>query len=272
MSSVMEAVFLILTAGLVGYLAYSYLFVRKSPVQRHTGAGDSLPNELVSFGGKSENNSTLKRDEQKEIEEIMHKILTGDSNNVLSSRQITSSNIVSATSIQSMRTALYGWFFKTFLAEERRVRMQAQCLREFPEMLDILTLGLKAGLSFDGSLELYTSRYTSTLALLLSQGMIVWKLGLSSRVDVLDTLSSHLKIGAFTRFFMAVTESLEFGIPLADSLSRQSTEIRREQRLQVEEGIEKIPVKMLIPMGVFVVPAMLLAILGPLLSSALKMG
>lgn len=268
----MEAVFLILTAGLAGYLAYAYLFARKGPVQHHTSAADSSQNEIVSFGEKTENSATLKRDEQKEIEEISHKILTGESDNAISSILSIPSNIGAVTSVQSIFNAFYGWFFKTFLAEARRARMQAQCLREFPEMLDILTLGLKAGLSFDGSLELYTSRYTSMLALLLSQGMIVWKLGLSSRVDVLDALSSHLKIGAFTRFFMAVTESLEFGIPLADSLSRQATEIRREQRLQVEEGIEKIPVKMLIPMGVFVVPAMLLAILGPLLSSALKMG
>jgi tight adherence protein C len=37
----------------------------------------------------------------------------------------------------------------------------------------------------------------------------------------------------------------------------------------VEEEIERVPVKMLIPLGTLIVPAMLLAILGPLLGSAL---
>jgi len=40
----------------------------------------------------------------------------------------------------------------------------------------------------------------------------------------------------------------------------------------VEEQIEKAPVKMLIPLGTLIVPAMLLAILGPLLSSAVGFG
>ena len=40
----------------------------------------------------------------------------------------------------------------------------------------------------------------------------------------------------------------------------------------MEEEIERVPVKMLIPMGTLIVPAMLLAILGPLLGSALILG
>ena len=37
----------------------------------------------------------------------------------------------------------------------------------------------------------------------------------------------------------------------------------------MEEEIEKVPVKMLIPLGTLIVPAMLLAILGPLVAPAL---
>ena len=40
----------------------------------------------------------------------------------------------------------------------------------------------------------------------------------------------------------------------------------------MEEEIERVPVKMLIPLGTMIVPAMLLAILGPLLGSSLSMG
>ncbi len=45
--------------------------------------------------------------------------------------------------------------------------------------------------------------------------------------------------------------------------------MRRDRRLQVEEEIERVPVKMLLPLGVLVVPAMLLAVLGPLMAQAL---
>ena len=44
-------------------------------------------------------------------------------------------------------------------AERRR-----RCLGELPAMLDVLTLGLAAGLSFDASLELYCERYDGELS------------------------------------------------------------------------------------------------------------
>ena len=62
-------------------------------------------------------------------------------------------------------------------------------------------------------------------------------------------------------------EALAFGSPLASVLEAQGKLLRDEERLAAEERIEKVPIKMLIPLGTLVVPAMLLAILGPLLGS-----
>jgi len=64
-----------------------------------------------------------------------------------------------------------------------------------------------------------------------------------------------------------VTEALELGTPLAATLDRQAHLAREEQRALVEERIERAPVKMLIPLGSLVVPAMLLAIVGPLVAA-----
>lgn len=268
----MNILFLILTTGIAGYVAYAYVFGHKHPTPHSPAAESMFQDEKHSSKISIEMSVASKRWEPKEVEALSLAMLTKDPTHAFETVTTAAADEAASLSVQSIMSALHAWAFQTFYAGQKRARIQATCLHEFPEMLDILTLGLKAGLSFDGSLELYTSRYNSMLSAFLSQSMIAWKLGLCNRIDALDMLSSHLEIGALTRFSMAVAEALEFGIPLADSLSRQATEIRREQRLQVEEGIEKIPVKMLIPMGVFVVPAMLLAILGPLLSSALKMG
>ena len=72
--------------------------------------------------------------------------------------------------------------------------------------------------------------------------------------------------------FRSVSQALAFGSPLAAVLEQQAQAIRDEQRSEMEERIEKVPVKMLIPMGTLIVPAMLIAILGPLLGSALTLG
>lgn len=158
-------------------------------------------------------------------------------------------------------------------AESRELeRTRRGCLGEMPEFLDIVTLGLSAGLSFDASVELYCSRYVTTTSKVFLESMRSWQIGLTSRAEALEELSVRLGSSALRSFSSAVSEALAFGTPLVGVLARQADAIRAEQRSQVEEQIEKAPVKMLVPLGTLIVPALLLAILGPLLSSALRVG
>ena len=151
-------------------------------------------------------------------------------------------------------------------------RRRAACLAELPVLIDVVTLGLSAGLSFDSSLELYCERYDNELSSAFEEAMLSWRMGARSREEALVGLADELRVGALGRFATVVTESLSFGTPLAEALERQAQVIREEQRSQVEEEIEKVPVKMLIPLGTLIVPAMFVAILGPLLGSALSVG
>jgi tight adherence protein C len=155
---------------------------------------------------------------------------------------------------------------------ERLARRRSACLREMPTLIDVLTLGLSAGLSFDASLSLYCDRYQTELSQAFSEAMLSWQMGVTSRGEALEAMACELGVDALARFATVVGESLDFGSPLASALEVQAKAIRDEQRAQVEEEIEKTPVKMLVPLGVLVVPAMLLAILGPLLASAASFG
>lgn len=157
-----------------------------------------------------------------------------------------------------------------YLEHERMQDMRRACLVQLPILLDVLTLGLSAGLSFDASLELYCSRYTGELSSALSEAMVSWRIGAATRSEALSQLAKRLDVAALGRFSAAVTEALAFGSPLADVLEHQAQAIRDEHRSHVEEAIEKVPVKMLIPLGTLIVPAMLLAILGPLMGPALQ--
>lgn len=156
--------------------------------------------------------------------------------------------------------------------QAERQRRTAEGLQQMPEMLDVLTLGLSAGLSFDASLELYCDRNDCSLSRAFREAMQSWRMGISTRDEALRKLSDNLGLGAMRRFSDAVSQALAFGSPLAAVLEQQAQAIRAEQRAEMEEQIEKVPVKMLIPLGTLIVPAMLIAILGPLLGSALTLG
>ena len=150
-----------------------------------------------------------------------------------------------------------------------KARRRLECLKEMPTLLDIVSLGLSAGLSFDASLELFCNHYDSPLSRAFGEAMLRWRMGLATREEALTQLAHELDLKVLERFARAVGEALSFGTPLADVLERQAQSMRDEQRAQVEEEIERVPVKMLIPLGTLIVPAMLLSILGPLLSTAM---
>lgn len=155
------------------------------------------------------------------------------------------------------------------LEREGSARVTRACERQMPEFLDILGLGLSAGLSFDASLALFCDRRDCELSREIRAAMISWQMGMEGRSEALSSLSARLGSPSFEGFCSAATEALSFGAPLAQTLEHQAVSIRQEQRSRVQERIEKVSVKMLVPLGTLVVPAMLLAILGPLLSAAL---
>jgi tight adherence protein C len=54
-----------------------------------------------------------------------------------------------------------------------------------------------------------------------------------------------------------------FGIPIGQVLRVQSAEIRIKRRQSAEEAAQKIPVKIMIPLVLFILPALFVAVLGP---------
>lgn len=149
----------------------------------------------------------------------------------------------------------------------RRELVEA-CERQMPELLDILGLGLSAGLSFDASLELYCARRDTELAREMRDALRAWQMGLGGRAQALEGMAARVGSPSVRRFADAVQEAIAFGAPLAATLERQADSLREEQRAATQQRVEEAPVRMLIPLGTLVVPAMLLAILGPLLSAA----
>ena len=174
---------------------------------------------------------------------------------------------------QGIATRLNGRLLLTSSsAASQRAELRSSAIRELPTLLDVVTLGLSSGLSFDASLELYCRHYDTALSKAFFEAMLSWRLGIQSRAAALDSLARSMDVAALSRFSAAVSQALEFGSPLAEVLEQQAQTIRDEQRSEMEAEIERVPVKMLVPLGTLIVPAMILSILGPLLGSTLSFG
>lgn len=138
---------------------------------------------------------------------------------------------------------------------------------EVADMIDIVGLGLSAGLSFDAALSLYCDGRPGVLTGRLERALLSWQSGIASREEELGATARDLGARALEVFAAAVSQALELGAPLAEALAAQGVEIRAQHRAEVEREIERAPVKLLIPTATLILPALLLSILGPLLAA-----
>ena len=126
-------------------------------------------------------------------------------------------------------------------------------------------VGLRSGLSFDRGFALYGSHFDSDLARACVGAQHAWSLGLTNREDALRDLAASYDSPLFARVVESMVRSLRFGSSLAEGLESAAAEARAVHRAQVEERVAKAPVKMMVPTGTLILPAMLLLVLGPVL-------
>lgn len=152
------------------------------------------------------------------------------------------------------------WALRRF--EKQRSFELERCL---PEMLEVVALGLRSGLSFDRSLQLYSTHFPSSFARACSSARQSWSLGLRTREDALRELVKSYQSDQLERTVERIVRSLRFGSALAPDLEAAAAEARSRRRAQVEERVAKAPVKMMVPTGALILPAMLILVLGPIL-------
>ena len=135
--------------------------------------------------------------------------------------------------------------------------------RELPNMIDMITLSVSAGLSFDRSLQSYADQSDTVLARAFGQALIYWQTGLKLRSAALDDVASQLESEQVNRFVASIQQSLSMGTALVYALESQGGEARAARKAHIETQIAKTPVKMLLPMAACILPSMLLLLLGP---------
>lgn len=141
-------------------------------------------------------------------------------------------------------------------------------LGQVSEMVDVVRLGISAGLSFDAALAMYCENRDGTLSQRMARAHLSWQMGMASREASLIDAARDLGIRQLESFASAVGQSHALGSPLSETLERQGKEMREAHRAEVERAIERAPVKMLIPTGSLILPALLLSIIGPLLAAS----
>jgi tight adherence protein C len=152
-------------------------------------------------------------------------------------------------------------------------RLKASFERDLPALIEVVALGMQAGMGFDQSFALYTERFETPLAQCCRESLAIWQKGLRSREEGMRQLAERIGTPSFRHFCSNALRALRFGAPMTQLLLDLAQEARKEYRAKRQELVAKAPVKMLLPTGALILPAMLLLVMGPIVLDLMrKMG
>jgi len=155
-----------------------------------------------------------------------------------------------------------GVLLPELILRQRVRKRQADIVRALPDVLDLLTVSVKAGLGFDSSLQKVTEKMKGALPQEMGQVLHEIKMGVV-RKEALRSLSERTGVGALQAFVGTIIQADQLGVSISSVLQLQSESLREKRRQAAEEQAMKAPVKMLFPLVIFVFPTLFIVLLAP---------
>jgi tight adherence protein C len=84
-----------------------------------------------------------------------------------------------------------------------------------------------------------------------------------SRATALKNMRNRLEVDDLSQFIAILTQAEKIGMSYADVLHSQADQLRSLRQVRAREIANKLPAKMLIPVILFIFPALIAVILGP---------
>ncbi len=165
--------------------------------------------------------------------------------------------------------SVLGFFFPTLWLKSKIDRRQKEIRKAMPDALDLLTICVEAGLGFDAAMAKVNEKWDNELA--LAFGRVIREIQLGKlRREAMKDMASRIGIPELTSFVAAIIQSELLGVGVAKVLRIQADQMRLKRRQRAEEEARKAPIKMIIPMGLFIFPPIMIVLLTPALLQFLK--
>ncbi len=158
--------------------------------------------------------------------------------------------------------AALGWLVPEMMMQSKKKDREKQIRKSLPDVLDLLTVSVEAGLGFDAALAKVVERKSGPLS--EEFGLLLQEIRMGKpRRDALREVSERVKIDDITSFIASVIQADQLGVSIANILRIQAAQVRTKRRQQAEEAGMKAPIKMLFPLIFFIFPTLFVVLLGP---------
>jgi tight adherence protein C len=138
--------------------------------------------------------------------------------------------------------------------------------RALPDFLDMLTTTVEAGVSLNGALTATVDSISGPLSDELKATMSDVRLG-RARSDALMAMAERIQQPDLLTAIIAIVQAERLGGNIVGVLDEISVEARERRMMRVEEMAAQLPVKMVFPMALFMLPALIVMIFGPVVAN-----
>jgi tight adherence protein C len=169
-------------------------------------------------------------------------------------------------------SGLAGWFYPNFWVKNRMEERQRLAIRAMPFIVDLLALSTEAGLDFLGAIgKVVEKAKPSPLVEEFSQLLKEIKVG-SSRQEALREMAARLAMPEVNSFVAILISADQMGASIGKILRQQSEQIRNTRMVRAEKAGAAAAQKVLLPLVLFILPAVMLMIFGPMVVSYINGG
>ena len=158
--------------------------------------------------------------------------------------------------------AFSGYTLSRFALTSRITKRNEEIHHQMPEMMDLLSVSVSAGLGFDQALAYVVQKSHGALFDEIAIAQREINLGRPRR-EALNSLADRCGNLEMKTFVSAVLQADEMGASMQNVLQIQADTIRLAHKQAVEESAQKLSVKMLIPLVTCIFPVILLVLMGP---------
>jgi tight adherence protein C len=154
------------------------------------------------------------------------------------------------------------FIFPDFYLKSKISKRHDTIRKSLPNALDLLTISVEAGLGFDQALFKVSKSIKGVLGGEFLRVIKEMEIGVS-RKEALKNLRKRTDVAELNAFIFSIIQADIFGISIGKVLRIQSNEMRIKRRQMAEEKGMKAPVKLVFPTILFLLPALMVIILGP---------
>lgn len=157
---------------------------------------------------------------------------------------------------------ILGYRLPVGIVQGRANKRKHEITLALPFTFDLISISVSAGMAFDGAMQIVAERTKGPLADEMRRTLREINLGIS-RAEALNNLVKRTGVEDLRTFVAAVNYIAKLGGSLTDVIEVQTEAMRVKRRQRAETKANQAPVKIMIPLVLFILPCLFIVILGP---------